>query len=319
MPQLDMPLEQLRQYRYPRHAPADLREFWDRTLAESTSCWWPPTQQLAVTGVRAFDITDISFAGFAGEPIRAWSIRQAGIDRKLPAVIEFLGYGSGRSLPHERLLWAAHGFHSLIVDSRGQGSIWNGGDTPDPHGSGPAAPGYLTRGLCAPDQLYYRRLLTDAVLAVKAVRALPGVDGDHVITYGHSQGGGLALGAAALADNVFACLARAPFLCGIDRSIDLATEGPYRELATYLAVHRDPAVLDTLAYVDLALLTPQISCPTWVSVGLGDMVCPPSGIFGAINNLSQPAEVSIWPYNGHEVGGAVEEAQLCRWLADLLA
>lgn len=38
------------------------------------------------------------------------------------------------------------------MDTRGQGSVWGtGGATPDPHGSGPATPGYMTRGIAHPD------------------------------------------------------------------------------------------------------------------------------------------------------------------------
>ena len=63
------------------------------------------------------------------------------------------------------------------MDTRGQGGQYgSGGDTPDPVGSGPAAPGFVTRGILDPATYYYRRVLTDAVRAVDAARALPGVD-----------------------------------------------------------------------------------------------------------------------------------------------
>ena len=41
----------------------------------------------------------------------------------------------------ENVLWALAGYVHVFMDTRGQGSGWGtGGDTPDPHGSGPSQP-----------------------------------------------------------------------------------------------------------------------------------------------------------------------------------
>ena len=140
---------------------------------------------------------DVTFPGFGSDPIRAWLTRPRGVDARLPVVVHYQGYGGGRGLPVENLIWPAAGYAQLFMDTRGQGSTWSGGGhTADPHGSGPAAPGYLTRGIESFETLYYRRLITDAVRAVDAARALPGIDPDRVVVAGGSQGGGLALAAA---------------------------------------------------------------------------------------------------------------------------
>ncbi|WP_147917934.1 acetylxylan esterase [Ruania zhangjianzhongii] len=317
MPQFDLPLEQLRSYRTARAAPPGHTEYWQRTLAQSRAAGGSVRYQAVDAGLAVLDAYDVTFSGFGGHDVHAWHLVPRGLGDRLPVVVEFLGYGGGRGLVHERLTWAAHGFAQLVVDSRGQGGIWNTGDTPDPHGSGPATPGLLTRGVEHPYQLYYRRLLTDAALAVDAAAELPGTDPDRIATIGHSQGGAMALAAAALNPRVAATGARAPFLCGIARNLQLTDAVPYGELSAYLALYRDRAeqVLDVLDHVDLTFLTPQIACPTWISVGLTDLICPPSGIFGAINALGQVRpEVRTWPYNGHEAGGPHDEAHLAGWL-----
>lgn len=310
---VDLPLEQLRRYRYPRTAPEGLRGFWDETLASSRAAAGAVVAECLDHPLRTLAVHDVTFPGFGGEPVRGWWLlppEPAGV------VIEYLGYGGGRGLPHERMLWASHGYAHLVVDSRGQGSIWNVGETADPHGSGPAAPGVLTRGVDAPEHLYYRRLLTDAVLAVDAVAQLPGGAGQRVGVVGHSQGGAMALATAALHDGVSVAFARTPFLCGIGRSIEVTDAAPYAELATYLATHRDQAesVLGVLDHVDIAHLAPWVRCPTRVTVGLADMICPPSGIFAAINAMEPPPDVVTWPYNGHEGGGAHDDAALATFL-----
>lgn len=318
---IDLPLEQLRDYRCPRPAPDGHAELWERTLAESRGAAGDLRCEPVRSGLAVLDAYDVAFPGFGGEHVRGWWLLPRGRTGRLPVVVEYLGYGGGRGLVHERILWAAHGFAQLVVDSRGQGGVWNTGDTPDLHGSGPSSGGLLTRGVDHPDHLYYRRLLADAVLAVDAAARLPGADPRRIGTVGHSQGGAMALAAAALHPAVAATGARAPFLCGIARSLEVTDSGPYGELASYLAVHRTRAeeILAVLDVVDITHLAPRISCPIWVSLGLADLVCPPSGIFGAINAIEQVApEVRTWPYNGHEAGGAHDDAHLSGWLHDRL-
>ncbi|WP_159619611.1 acetylxylan esterase [Ruania rhizosphaerae] len=316
----DLPLDQLHTYRNPRPAPAGLEDFWDRTLSEARSAGAEVECLPTSSGLMTVDAYDVTFPGFAGEPVKAWWLLPRGVPGPRPAVIEMLGYGGGRGLVHERLHWVSHGFAQLVMDTRGQGSTWNTGATADPHGSGPAAPGMLTRGVDHPGHLYFRRLIADAVRAVDAVRHLPGADPDRIATVGHSQGGALALAAAALHPQVAATAARAPFLCGIARAASLTDLPPYGELAGYLSVHRGMAeqVLSVLEHIDISHLAPRIACPAWVSVGLMDATCPPSGIFGAINALPTAPELRVWPWNGHEAGGADDDAHLAAWLTDLL-
>src|SRR5690606_32553704 len=111
----------------------------------------------ADTPVTAVRVEDVTFPGFGGEPVRAWFLAPPS-DQPLPCVVELIGYGGGRGLPHERLGYAVSGFAHLVMDTRGQASTWgSGGGTPDPHGSGPAHPGVMTRGICSPHTYYYRR------------------------------------------------------------------------------------------------------------------------------------------------------------------
>jgi cephalosporin-C deacetylase len=56
----------------------------------------------------------------------------------------------------------------------------------------------MTQGILDPATYYYRRLITDAVRAVEAVRSHPAVDPQRIAVTGGSQGGALTLAAASL-------------------------------------------------------------------------------------------------------------------------
>lgn len=313
----DMPLELLRAYRPELPAPADLDAFWADTLAMSRAAARPHALRAIEGPVRALQVHDLTFTGFAGDEIRAWVTRPHG-DEVLPAVVEFIGYGGGRGLPGERINWAAAGYVHVVMDTRGQGSVWSLGDTPDPHGSAAAHPGVMTRGILSPEDYYYRRLFTDAVRLVDEVRSLPGVDADRIAVTGGSQGGGTAIAAAALSgEAVAAVLPDVPFLCDFPNAIVRTPSAPFTEITRYLAVHRDEAnrVLRTLSYVDGAILARRITAPALFSVALMDDVVLPSGVFAAFHALaSDDAEIEVYPYNGHEGGGHRHWMTQVAWL-----
>lgn len=350
MPLFDLPLEELRRYAPDVSVPDDFDDFWRSGLATAAGRPLILARERvgsAQSGIEAFDTWDVTFAGFGGDPVRAWYTRPAGADgRPLPAVVEFLGYGRGRGLPHERLTWAAAGYAHLLMDSRGQGDQYgNGGDTPDPHGGVPGGPGPAVRGILDPTTYYYRRLIIDAVRAVQAVRALPGVDAARVAALGNSQGGGLALAVAGLIPDLAGVLAAVPFLCHMQRAIEITDSGPYGEIAAYLAVHRDAEVpvRRTLSYVDAVAFARRAQAPAHLAVGLHDTLCPPSTVFAAYNQYGadsagregadEPAEqaeradrterrpervIEVYPFNGHEGGEALHTRRQLLWLRRIL-
>ena len=326
MPLFDLSLEELRAYRPALVAPDDFDRRWAATLEEARRHPVDVHLEPVAAGLPLLDVHDVTFAGFGGDPVRAWLVRPAGTAERLPVVVELNGYGGGRGLPHERLLWPSAGYAYLFMDTRGQGSAWgSGGHTPDPAGAGaeatgPSHPGFMTRGVRSFETYYYRRLVTDAVRAVDAVRSLDGVDPERVVVAGASQGGGLALAVAGLVPDVSAALVDVPFLCHIRRGVETSDTDPYGEVARYLSVHRHDVeqVFATLSYVDGVHHAARAAAPALFSVGLMDDVCPPSTVFAAYHAYAGPAEIEVYAFNGHEGGQAVHQARQLAWLADTL-
>ncbi|KQT97657.1 acetylxylan esterase [Sanguibacter sp. Leaf3] len=328
---VDSPLETLVDHLPPVEEQPDFDDFWARTLDASPV--GTATFEPVDVGLSTVDVYDVTFPGWAGQPVKAWLLLPAAsvespdsagsADGLLPAVVQYIGYNGGRGIPYEWLTWSAAGYAHLVMDNRGQGG---GGKTvshtPDinPAGHGPSAPGFLTSGVESPDHHYYRRLITDAVRAVDAVKQAPRVDPDRVAVLGGSQGGGLALAVAGLRSDLRGAVVDVPFMCHYRRASTITDTGPYAEIRRFLSGQRDQVetVMTTLSYMDGVNFSRRATCPAWFSVGLMDAVCPPSTVYAAYNRYAGPKQMQVFEYNGHEGGGLYDVPRKLAALASVL-
>ena len=298
--------------------PADFDRFWADTLAETRRHPLDVTVEPRETGLAVIDVFDVTFRGFGGTRIHAWLRVPRGATAPLPGLVQFFGYGNGRGHALRDLRWAAAGYAHLVVDARGQGH----GDTDDDHADGgPSAGGFLTRGIRSPYEYYYRRVYADAVRAVEALRSLDLVDPARVGAVGASQGGGIALAIAGLVPDLAVAIVQAPFLCELDRAAQLSAEHPYALLAQHFADRRldTAAALDTLRYFDGVNHAKRATAPALLSTGLRDGIAPPASVLPAFTAYAGPKQVVLWPYNGHEAGGDLDEENALEFAAAHLA
>ena len=321
MAQFDLPLAEMRTYKPALAVPTDLDTFWASTLADARSHDLSATFVPVDSGLTVISTFDVTYAGFGGSPVRGWLHVPAGWQEPLPTVVEYVGYGGGRGLAHERVVWAAAGYAHLVMDTRGQGSTWSVGDTPDHDTTGaPAHPGFMTRGILDPGTYYYRRVYVDAVRAVEAARSHPAVDPARMAVAGGSQGGAMTIAVAGLDSSIAAALPDVPFMSDLPRAITLLDNDPYAEVSRYLKAHRDHVdrVLQTLAYFDAAILGRRATAPALFSVGLMDVITPPSTVYAAYNWYGGPKEIVEYPFNEHEGGQGFHDVAKFRWLAERL-
>ena len=171
--------------------------------------------------------------------------------------------------------------------------------------------GYLNNSLENRDNYYMKRVYLGMVRCIDFLTSLPEWDGKNVAVQGGSQGGALALITAGLDKRVTACVANHPALS------DMAGYKANRA-GGYPHFFRTPGMdtpekLSTMAYYDVVNFARQITCPTYITWGYNDNVCPPTTSYIVYNVLTCPKEALITPINEHWTSEDTEYGHL-KWI-----
>lgn len=318
----DLPVSELREYLPERNEPQDFDAFWRETLDDARSFPLNVTLKAVDYYLQTIDTFDVTFNGYHGQPVKGWLLLPHQRSAPLPCVVEYIGYGSGRSTPYTWLLWSSLGYANFVMDTRGQGGNWFPGDTPDLEvdGGNPQFPGFMTKGVFDPKTYYYRRVFTDGVRAVEAARSFPEVDKSRIIITGGSQGGGITLAVSGLDNTVSAVMPDVPFLCNFRRATEITDSMPYNEIVQFCHVHRDKidTVFNTLSYFDGMNFAARATAKALFSVGLMDTICPPSTVFAAYNHYAGPKQIKVWEFNNHEGGEIYQITEKIKFLKENL-
>jgi len=306
-----MPMDELKRYKPDRGEPADFDNFWQRSIEEARKHPLEAVFSPADCGITEFETYDVTYSGYGGQRIKGWFMhpkRQG----NFPCVVEFIGYGGGRGLPMDWLTFPAAGYAHFVMDTRGQGSSWRNGDTPDPEpdGSSPHYPGFMTKGILDPKAYYYRRVYIDAVRAIEAARSHERVNPDRIALNGGSQGGGITIAAAGLVPDVAAAMPDVPFLCNFKRATSITDSYPYQEIVKFCSNQRQHVdqVFETLNYFEARAL---------FSVAQMDGTCPPSTVYAAYNWWKGKKEIRSYPFNNHEGGQTYQTVEKVNFLREL--
>lgn len=257
--------------------PADFDAFWARQKAKLKEV--PIKAELVELPGKnpQFDVYDVKIDCPGGKPVSGYLTRPKGAQPKsLMAQVGFMGYGI-RSAPVE----CRSGTLSLAINAHG---IENGKDAEfyDALGKG-ALKGYAfdkTQN-ADPETAYFNGMMLRVLRAMEYLRTLPEWNGKDLIAAGGSQGGLQALVAAGLDPAVTRCMVWKPWCCDLGGST-LGRVAGWR-----------PEWTAALGYYDPANHAKRIRCETTITSGLGDYVCPPSGISVLYNNLTVAAKKKI--------------------------
>jgi cephalosporin-C deacetylase len=299
MPSIDMPLEQMRQYKPTMYREADFDAYWQTTVNEATA--QPLNAELIpyVLPARDLQCYVVRFDGYKGGRIAGWYVRPMSRG-KFPGLCMYHGYSGRGERPLDMIQYAAQGVCVLSMDCRGQnGQSQDGSVADEGH-----ATGWMTKGIRDPRQYYFRFVYADAIRALELLARRDEVDDKRLAITGRSQGGALSLAVAALSPRpILLSLPDIPFLCDFRRAIQIAPIGPYPEITVFLKSnpHLYETALRTLSYCDNLNLAARIRCRTVVSNGLWDDICPPSTIFGVYNHITAEKQIELYPFHKHDI------------------
>ncbi|QUL57253.1 alpha/beta fold hydrolase [Paenibacillus tritici] len=281
--------------------PETIDEFWNDLLAEDEEQPLDITIIPEATPYPGMKVSKVSYMSYGETTIHAWYLQPA-VDpdgsAERPCIVTFPGYTGDRGYPERYAQFVLLGYAVLAVDVRGQLGE-TGNLLPQEHG---IVRGWITQGLLEKEQSYYLALAIDTVRAIETAAQLPGVDPARIAITGASQGGGIALLAAALSRRVAVVAADIPNLCRLDFGV-LNSTSSLTEIADYLKRYPEhlERVLQNLAYFDIVNLAHRITVPVLMSVGWKDTVCMPETVYAAYNRIESPKEMKDYPFSGHEV------------------
>ncbi|UCH33603.1 MAG: acetylxylan esterase [Armatimonadota bacterium] len=268
------------------HQP-DLWEFWEETKRELAAVpLEPELEPLPEHSTPYLQTYRVSFASLGGVRVSGYytcPARENG--HRLPGLLTFPGYGGAVVPPHQE---ASHGYASLALDPRGQGQS---------AAAYPMERGKLTHH---PEDLWHcglRGAYADVVRGLDFLEARGEVDAGRLALMGASGGGGLTLAGASIDDRPVVAVAHVPFMCRLVWAAENVPTHPFREAGDYLEQHPESreGILANYRYFDPLELVERLTCPTIVSVGMKDDVCPASTIVPTFEHIAGVKALVVYP------------------------
>ncbi len=301
---IDMPLKELKEYKGISSRPKDFEEFWEKALGEMREMGTDYKLERSEYQVSFADCYDLTFVGVGGSTVNAKCVLPKNLEgKKIPAVIEFHGYGWHSGEWNNKLAYAASDIAFIAVDCRGQGG--KSEDLTPVRGN--TKNGHIIRGLeDGPENLYFRRVFLDTAQIANIVLNMDFIDENLVFTKGESQGGALSLVCAALEPRIKKCYSIYPFLSDYRRVWEMGLDADaYGEMREFFKIMdprhlREEYFFETLSYIDVQNLADRIKCDVLMGTGLSDNICPPSTQFAIYNKIVAEKEHLIYPDYGHE-------------------
>jgi cephalosporin-C deacetylase len=152
------------------------------------------------------------------------------------------------------------------------------------------------------DRYIYRSIIIDCLLAIKAISKMERVDPIRLGVMGTSQGGALAIIAAALGARVKAAACDLPWLTDYDYVLNHNVGELYNELKEFLKRFpgKRTAVAQTLGYFDTLSFADGVKCPVFMSLGESDPIAPAASVRKLFQYLPGIKTLLEIPGMGHE-------------------
>ncbi len=139
-----------------------------------------------------------------------------------------------------------------------------------------------------PETVYFKEMIMRDVQAVRFLMASELWNGKDIELSGGSQGAFQTTAVACiLADKVTKITIGIPWMCDLG-GITIGRMRGWR-----------PDYTDAMGYYDTVNFAKRVVCPTYINAGLGDYICPPSGVTALYNAFTCPKEIVFYQNRTH--------------------
>ncbi|WP_168119714.1 acetylxylan esterase [Paenibacillus sp. HB172176] len=297
----------------------DFDAFWHETIREAKEAPLEPRRTLVADyPIRNVEVYEIQYNGMDDTPIHGWMIVPSFLRKEsYPCLIRYHGFNGNRGEPAAYMHWVMMGFVVVAVDCRDQGGRTGNRAS---YSSGFSL-NVASKGIHDKYEYYYRFAYMDSLKAVDFACAQAEVDAARIVVEGGSQGGALAMAVAALDDRPSLAMVDVPSNSHLTQRVE-GMHGAFASAAEYIKKHPEELdlVIDNLSYFDTMNMADRMTCRVFASVALKDEICPPRMYFATYNRIPGAKDIVIYPFNGHEGGGAAQTekkiAYAGRWFGD---
>ena len=287
----------------------DFLSFWEKALADLAKV--PMDAEMVLSKEHSSENYNVYFvklksAGdFTGDfvEIRGWYVEPAVGDR---FAVQFVcaGYDNPNKPLTVPVSTPGPDKALLVMSPRGQGENCRNGIV-NPYGD------WFMSKLGYEDEFYYRGAYLDQVRAIEFLASLDKIDKEKIYCTGGSQGGCLAVAAAALCSEKL-CFAAADFPFMGNFPLYLKTAGWPNNLVNRVVKNEGISkdhIISSLSYFDTKNLATMIHCPILIQMTLQDAIAPPWTQSPIILNLPENTERqwSMDPDNAHGGGPEMRE------------
>ena len=290
--------------------PQDFTAFWSKSLNELKSVPLNFTKELLPNrSTVEVDVYRVSFSNINGSKVHGM-LAMPSDPGKYPAVLQVPGagvrpYGPDINLASNGVIVLTIGIHGIPVDL--DSSLYkdlNSG----------ALRRYFNYNANSKEDFYYKRVYLGCVRANDILTSLSEWDGKNLVVTGGSQGGALSIVTAALDKRVTALAAYYPALSDLTGYLYKRAGGwPHYFAESNNEMKSLPDIRQSTSYYDVVNFAAELNVPGFYSWGYNDIVCPPTSMYAAYNNIKASKKLSIYKETGHWTHPQQKE-ELTKWI-----
>ncbi len=287
--------------------PDDFDSFWAEQKRQLAEVPVDPKMTSVDHADQSIECYDVQVPCLGGAPVSGYFAKpKDAAGKSLPAILWVHGAGVRSSNLSTALKGARAGMLSMDINAHG---IPNG--KPSAFYAKLSAgqlKSYRYAGREDRETIYFRGMFLRLVRAIDFLTAQPEWNGQHVVVFGHSQGGGQSLAAGGLDDRVTMIAPGVPAICDHSGQVVGRVNGWPKLVPNGPDGEPEPKALEASRYVDAVNFASRCRAETIMSVGFIDAVCPPSSCYAAYNALPGEKSIINEPLMGHAAPSHIQDA-----------